>query len=506
MIQVKNVSLTYKKDLRELVSGLSFVLNDGDKAAVIGEEGNGKSTLLKWIYDHQLVEDYVEYSGEVIRNNNILGYLGQELTPAERRQNVYEFLCMEPEFLECTPRELASHAAKLHLPLSLLYADQNMETLSGGEKVKVCILRLLCRNPDVLLLDEPSNDIDIHTLEWLERLILSWEGPVLFISHDETLLEHTANKIIHLEQIRRRSKSRCSVVSTDYTSYVAGRMDGLKKQEQLARKERSEYKKQQEKFRKIEQKVAHQQETVTRQDPHGAKMLKKKMHTVKSLERRFQKEFEQMTELPDAEEAIFMKFRQMPSLPRGKTVLDLTLPKLCTGERVLLQDIRLRVTGSEKICLTGNNGVGKTTLLKQIAEQLLARTDIKAAYMPQNYDDLLRKDVPPDITPAAFLAQTGTRDEMTDIRTFLGSLKYTADEMSHSVLGLSGGQKAKLLLLRVCMSGANVLILDEPTRNISPLSSPVIRTLLKEYKGAIISASHDRKYIEEVCSRVYELG
>ncbi len=505
MLQIKNVTLTYKKDMRELVSGLSFVLNTGDKAAIIGEEGNGKSTLLKWIYDQELVDGYIESSGELIRNNCILGYLTQELSPAEKKQSVYEYLSTEPEFWECSPGELAQLSAKLHIPVSFLYTEQIMDTLSGGEKVKIRMLRLLCRKPDVLLLDEPSNDLDIQTLQWLEQLILDWSGPVLFISHDETLLERTANRIIHLEQVKKRHMSRHTVANTDYRTYVEERAGGLKKQEQLARKERSDYKKQQEKLRRIEQTVEHQQNTISRQDPHGARLLKKKMHAVKAMERRFEKDHESMTEMPDVEEAILMKFKQMSPLPHGKTVLDLSLAKLCVGERVLVQDIHLRVVGSEKICLIGDNGVGKTTLLKQIAEQLSAREDIKAAYMPQNYDDLLLDSTLVEMTPAAFLTQTGTKDEITEIRTFLGSLKYTAEEMSHSVRELSGGQKAKLLLLKICMSGANVLILDEPTRNFSPLSNPVIRSMLKEYKGAIISASHDRKYIEEVCDRVYEL-
>jgi len=151
--------------------------------------------------------------------------------------------------------------------------------------------------------------------------------------------------------------------------------------------------------------------------------------------------------------------------------------------------------------MIGKNGIGKTTLLKVIAENLLARKDLKAAYMPQDYEDLLDLTV----TPVAFLSVTGHKDEITKIRTFLGSVKYTADEMEHSISEMSGGQKAKLLFLKMILDGCNVLVLDEPTRNFSPISNPVIRDVLKSYSGAIISISHDRKYISEVCDKIYRL-
>lgn len=505
MLQVKNVCITHKKDLRELVSNLNFVLNAGDKAAIIGEEGNGKSTLLKLLYDKTLVSDYVEWSGEIIKNNCILGYLGQELDEKDGEMSIYNYMAKEPGFLEGEPGELAMYARKLHMPLSLLYAEQRMDTLSGGEKIKVCMIRILCRKPDVLLLDEPSNDIDMDTLQWLERFILEWEGAVLFISHDETLLEGTANRIIHLEQVRKKRGARNTVKSLDYESYVAERAGGLKKQEQLARKERSEYKAKMERLRQIEQKVEHQQGNITRAAPHEGKMLKKKMHTVKSMEKRFEKEFSQMTEIPDVEEAIFMKFAEIEALPAGKTVLDISVPELAVGEQVLARDIYLRMMGGEKICLTGKNGTGKTTLLKKLAPGLLERTDIKAAYIPQKYEDIREFGILSEATPVDFLAESWDKEEITKIRTYLGSLKYTLDEMNHPVHALSGGQKAKLLLLKIAMSGANVLILDEPTRNFSPLSGPVIRKMLAGFKGSIISVSHDRKFIEEVCDKEYIL-
>ena len=241
-------------------------------------------------------------------------------------------------------------------------------------------------------------------------------------------------------------------------------------------------------MKRIYQSVDYAQETISRQDPACGRLLKKKMHAVKSMERRFEKENENMTEMPEQEGAIFFK-------------LGNELPELWTpdGERILAENIFLRIRGSEKICITGKNGVGKTTLLHKIAEELLNRNDIHAEYMPQNYEELLQLHV----TPVEYLDQTGKKEERTKIRTFLGALKYTADEMDHPIAELSGGQKAKIFLLKMSMSGANVLILDEPTRNFSPLSGPVIRKMLKEFPGAVISISHDRKYIDEVCDKVY---
>ena len=211
-----------------------------------------------------------------------------------------------------------------------------------------------------------------------------------------------------------------------------------------------------------------------------------------------------MTEMPEQEEAIFFKLGDKNSeIPSGKWVLQYAEDKLMTsdGSRQLARDIELKIRGSEKIGLIGTNGCGKTTLLTQIAKELLAREDIRAEYMPQDYEKLLDMDE----TPVDYLDSSGDKAERTRIRTYLGSLKYTADEMEHPIRELSGGQKAKVLLLKLSMSGANVLILDEPTRNFSPLSGPVIRRMLKEFPGAVISVSHDRKYLSEVCDKVYRL-
>ncbi len=501
MVQVKNLTIRHRKDNRVLLEDFSMVLNPGDKAAMIGEEGNGKSTLLKLIYNEELVDNYIDYSGEIIRNNARIGYLAQELTGQEKQMSAYEFMCEMPSFFDLSPKDLAAVAAQLQIPMELFYAEQTLGKLSGGEKIKLQLARILLSQPDVLFLDEPSNDLDLATVRWLENFIADSKLPVLYISHDEVLLENTTNKIIHLEQIKRKTESRATVMKSNYRDYVANRQRGLEYQEQQAKNERNEYEKQQEKFRRIQQKVENHQNAITRQNPHGGRLLKKSMHRIKAYEARFEKEFENMTERPETEDAIFVKFGEKAYLPAGKVVVNYELPELTAGERVLARNVSLLVRGPEKVCIIGKNGCGKTTLLRKIAEELQQRKDINVAYMPQNYEELLNMEQ----TPVEFLAVTYDKDETSRNRTYLGSMKYTADEMSHRIGDLSGGQKAKLLLLKMSMSGSNVLILDEPTRNFSPLSNPVIRKMLREFQGAILTVSHDRKYIAEVADTVYEL-
>lgn len=505
MLQIKKLTLTHKKDLRTLLDDFSLTLNDGDKAVIIGEEGNGKSTLMKWIYDPSFIEDYMEAEGERIIGNERMGYLPQEMSHIDKGKTVYEYFSEGELLWNKTPKELGIIAGKFGMEKDFFYSNQEMGSLSGGEKVKIQLMRLLLQDVTVLLLDEPSNDIDIETLELLENVINSWEHIVLFISHDETLIENTANMVIHLEQIVRKTKARYTVARLPYRRYVEERLHRFERQEQQALNDRREKKIRDEKYRRVLQSVQNALESCSRQTPSVGKNLKDKMHSVQSMGKRFEREDEKMTEMPKQEEAIGFKLGENSScVPAGKTVIEYELSKLVApdGKRILARDVSLKIRGSEKVCIVGANGAGKTTLLRMIAENLLNRKDIKAEYMPQNYEDMLDMDV----TPVDFLDKTGDKEERTKIRTYLGSLKYTTDEMAHPVKELSGGQKAKLLLLKIGFSGADVLILDEPTRNFSPLSGPVIRKAFREFPGAVISVSHDRKYIDEVCDKVYELN
>lgn len=502
MLEVRNVHITQNKDLKVLVENLSFTLNSGEKAAIIGEEGNGKSTLLKWIFDPALTEPYAQITGERHLKGSKLGYLPQELPLPLRPLSVYAYMQSACPLEDISPKELSRTAKRLQLPVDMFYSDQPMGTLSGGERVKLQLATLLLSDCDVLLLDEPGNDLDLSTLSFLEDFLAKTPQSVLYISHDETLLEKTAQKIIHLEQVRRKTIPRCTVANMGYREYMDARQGRMEHQRQQARFEQDAFEKKKERYLSIYNAVDHAQDAISRGDPAGGRLLKKKMHAVQSLGRRLEKEKENLTQLPEAEWAILPKWEPGLSLPAGKVVLDFSLPELKAGERVLAREIHLKVTGPKKIAIIGPNGCGKSTLLKAIWEELKDRQDIIPFYMPQNYGELLHQQE----RPQDFLCPKGDKEAVTKARTYLGSMKYTTEEMEHPVQELSGGQKAKLLLLKAILNRANVLVLDEPTRNFSPLSAPAVRALLQTFPGCILSISHDRKYLTEVAEECYELG
>ncbi len=494
MLQIKHLSVTHAKDLTPLIADLSFSLREGERLALIGEEGNGKSTLLRLIAGGQYAPDYVETEGSIFCNMKT-GFLPQALEESDREKTAYEFFCEEESFFDLSPRELGELTARLSLPGDCVYIEQQMKAFSGGERVKLQLLRLLMGKPDLLLLDEPSNDLDLDTVRWLTDFLRTCELSVLFVSHDETLLRRAATGVLLMERLRRRTVPRTSVHRMDYDTFIKTRASQFAHQEQVARKEREEFDAKIRRFDQIRSRVEHEQNTISRGDPSGGRLLKKKMHAVMSMGRRFEREKEEMTDMPEQEEAIFAKL-SCEALPSSKVVLDLNLPELTVDGRVLSRNIRLMLRGQDKVCITGRNGMGKSTLLRHIAGILKEKKDIRAFYMPQDPDDLLD----PDKTPVDFLSVTGEKEENISICVALGSLKFTADEMNHPCRFLSGGQKAKLMFLKMAMVMPNVLLLDEPTRNLSPLSGPVVRGLFAAYPGCILAVSHDQAFISEVCT------
>lgn len=491
MLELKDICISIGD--RYLIKNLNLVLNAGDKLAIIGEEGNGKSTLLKSILG---ICEYAKISENINYKDYRIGYLEQSISEDKLDKSCYQFLFLDDNDYYNKINNLYKDLELLGLSDELL--NKKIRFLSGGEKVKVSILKLLLDEYDILFLDEPTNDLDIETLEWLEKFINSTNKPIMYVSHDEVLLSNTANVILHLEQIKKKSDCRYSLLRIDYDTYVEQRLRKIEKQSQIAKSEKREFNKQQEKLQRVMQKVEYQQNTISRSDPHGAALLKKKMHSLKSQERKL--EDVQLTELPDIEESINLFFDDV-NIPKMKNIISLDWAELKVVDKVLARNIKLDIIGNVHLCFIGKNGVGKSTLIKIIYDELKDRKDIKVGYMPQTYDDILNNYK----CVLDFLCPDGDKNDITRARMILGNMKFTRDEMIGNINDLSNGTKAKTLLAKFVLDKCDVLILDEPTRNLSPLSNPVIRKVLKEYNGTIISVSHDRKYIDEVIDNLYLL-
>ncbi len=485
--------LTISVDGRYLIKKLTFTLNKGDKLAIIGEEGNGKSTLLKSILG---ICKYAKVEGTIDSKRNRIGYLEQSMDEDIQDKKVYDFLFED----DCGYYNKINHLYKCLTLISLddSILERIIHTLSGGEKVKIGILKLLLDEYDILFLDEPTNDLDIDTLNWLETFINTSDKPILYVSHDETLLSNTANMILHLEQIKNKTECRHTLLRVDYDTYVEQRLCFIEKQTRIAKSEKREFKKSQEKLQQVMQKVEYQQNTISRSDPHGARMLKKKMHSLKSQEKKL--DCADLTQMPDIEERIHFFFEDV-EIPKNKSILKLDFPELKVQNKVLAKNIKLDIIGNVHLCIIGRNGVGKSTLIKRIYQELSTRDDIHVGYMPQNYDDILNQYE----NVLDFMVPGKDKEDITKTRMYLGNMNFTKEEMIGKIKNLSNGTKAKLFLMKLVIDQCNVLVLDEPTRNVSPLSNPVIRRVLKEFNGTIISVSHDRKYIEEVIDYLYVL-
>ena len=491
MLEIKDLSISIND--RYLIKGLDLVLNKKDKLAIIGEEGNGKSTLLKVILGSC---SYAQFKGNIDNKGNRIGYLKQLLDDQENMKTGFDYLFDSVDDYYQKTTKMYKYLADFSLCDRLL--DQKLFTMSGGEKVKLSIMKLLLENDDILFLDEPTNDLDIETLKWLEEFINKCDKPIMYVSHDETLLANTANMILHLEQRKKKSDCSYTLLRIDYDSYVSQRLRKIDRQTQISRSEKRKFDLQKEKLNQIKQKVDYQLNTISRGDPHGAKLLKKKMKSIKSQEKRMDNV--ELTELPDVEESINFIFEDV-KIPESKVILSLDIKELKVQDRKLAEHIKIEVVGPTHVCIIGKNGIGKTTLMKFIYKRLKEREDIKLGYMPQDYnDDFYKYENVLD-----YLCPSKRKEDITKARMYLGNMRFTREEMQSKITDISNGSKAKLFLTKLVLDKCDVLLLDEPTRNVSPLSNPVIRKVLSEYKGVIISVSHDRKYIDEVINQLYQL-
>jgi ATPase subunit of ABC transporter with duplicated ATPase domains len=499
MLNIQNITITTPKG-RVLIRDLTFSIQQGDKLAIIGEEGNGKSTLCKLIARPQSLSEHFIVAGNIQREQNRIAYLPQQLEEHELRMSVSDFMLIDDQGNIDYDRfaETRRWLGRFNVLFEDERYDEPLDAFSGGERIKIQLARLMTMRPDVLILDEPTNDLDIPTLKWLESFIMSSELPMLFVSHDETLLSRCANRILHLEQTEKKAVPLWTCVSIGYEKYLASRSYNLNRQTTLSRKQKAEYDKQVGKWRQIYQKVEHAQATISRGDPAGARLLKKKIKNLKAVKDRL--DSVEKIKKPDPEEAITLFFDQQEDVYDQRCLLDDDRSELLIGERLLSRNLHLKIFGKARIGIIGNNGCGKSTYLRHLHQAALFK-GTKAALMPQNYESRLDLSQ----SPVEFLTIDGTKEEKTKIMTYLGNLKFTEEEMRQPISNCSQGQKAKILFTSLVFSDADLLILDEPTRNLSPLTLPVIENMLEAFHGAILTVSHDRRFLRNCTMQRYLL-
>lgn len=495
MIQIHKLTITHNKDLRNLVSDLTMAIREGEKVAIIGEEGNGKSTLLKTLMGKQLLDFTI--SGRIHSDFGSYSYIPQSLPADLKTLSLHDYFFSGRDDLDYSL--IYRFAEELQFDSDRFASQQLIGSLSGGEALKVQLIHELSKPFEVLFLDEPSNDLDLDTVLWLKKQIQRIKETVIFISHDEDFLSETADTIVHLRQVKHRKEAETLVEHLDYDRYSQQSRDHFIKQSQQVANEQRIHEKTMEKNRRVKQQVENALRN-TKNSTEG-RLLAKKMKNILSQEKRFEKSAQSMTQQPLEEDRIQLFFSDVQPLPASKVLLHFEQQTLFVEDQQLADKLELTVRGQDKIGIIGPNGIGKSTLLAKIYHILQDKQEISLGYMPQNYQEKL----PQALSPVAFLSQTGEKEELQKIQSFLASLNFSYSEMQHEICNLSGGQQGKLLLLALVLQRANFLILDEPTRNFSPTSQPEIRKLFADYPGGFITVSHDRRFLKEVCTSLYRL-
>ena len=499
MLHIKDLSVYLKTDLRLIIDNLNLSIKNKEKLALVGEEGNGKSTLLKAIYNIDSLKNYAEITGSINKNTEVISYLEQTLSYKDLLLSTEKYLfdsSSEDFFDYNLYYELIRD---LGFNEKLIKKDVLLKNLSGGERIKFLLLTCLMKRPSILLLDEPSNDLDIAGLVWLENFINKSNLTIIYVSHDIELLKNTATSILLFEQLNKRRVSKITYYGVGYIEFKSRYINEFNKLTSLSINEKKRLGNKEEKARKVYQKVKHAQQTISRADPAGAKNLKDKMHVVKAHNKLLEKERKNLTKKPDKEESLNIIFPDI-YYPVSKEVINISILKLYAGDNLLSENIHLTINGPKKVAITGSNGVGKTTLLKEIIKEL-DKKHVNYGYMPQIYLDELNIDT----SVVDYLSSSYTKSEHTKIISYLASLNFNLEETAHSLLSLSGGQKAKVFFVKMLLMSPSILLLDEPTRNLSSKSNTAIKEALKLFKGPVIFISHDREFTDYICTDKYIL-
>lgn len=515
VLSANNISKIYGTDV--IIDKASFHLNAGDRVGIVGRNGAGKTTLLNMLTGELDIDE-----GEFfVSQNTRIGYLKQrdnffrENTVIESMDNIFSHLHRLEEEIHLIADKVAASPRDSLLQerldsLQQQYADgggytykseitgilssmafgpefynKKISSLSGGERTRLALAALLLEKPDLLLLDEPTNHLDIGTLKWLEQYLASYKGTIMIVSHDRYFLDRTVNRIFEVEN----HKVYC--YEGNYTAFAA-------KKSQRRETELRAYNNQQ-------REIARQEEMIRRMKQHNTEKLVKRAQSrekrLAHIERR---------QRPEGE-AGRMKIHFKQNFQSGNDVIaaEGLAKEFGRGKekKLLFENVSLDIKRGERVCIVGPNGVGKTTLLRMIMGELTPTEgrlkpghNVAFGYYDQGQLLLDEKNTVLEELKESYRLYTDT-----EMRSILGRFLFRGDDVFLPVGSLSGGEKARLSLLKLMLSGANTLILDEPTNHLDIDSKEVFEAALLEFPGTAVIVSHDRYFLQKIPTRILEL-
>lgn len=514
ILSVSNISKSFSE--KSILKNVSFHLEDYDKAALVGINGVGKTTLLKIIVgalsaDEGLVTfskgktfGYLAQHNDISEETTIYDYLLQVKLPLLNLE--HEIRNAEKRMKDCSQEELPEimkqyalmteqferqggyqYQSELTGVLKGLGFSQEefhrlLSTLSGGQKTRVALGKLLLTNPDLIILDEPTNHLDMNSIAWLETYLMNYKGAVLIVSHDRYFLDKITQKVIELDQ------TKCTVFSGNYSAY------SLKK-EQLRSSLLQAYLKQQ-------QEIKHQEEVIEKlKSFNREKSIKRAESREKALNKidRLEKPYEVNSE---------MKLSLTPRITSGNDVLSVEGLSKSFPAHNLFENLSFEVKRGEHVAVIGDNGTGKTTLLKIINQMMEADrgtlklgTNVTIGYYDQEHQVLHGEKTVFEEISDAYPHLTNT-----EIRNTLAAFLFTGDDVFLKISSLSGGERGRVSLAKLMLSESNFLILDEPTNHLDIMSREILESAINSYQGTVIYVSHDRYFINKTATRILELA
>jgi ATP-binding cassette subfamily F protein 3 len=469
MLKLENVKIEYSKLLFENVT---FTLGNREKIGLVGLNGSGKSTLLRIIAEVEQPD-----KGHVILSNEILGYLPQEfdLTNAGEFKYIGEYL---ESLADDIYETWQAHKALSQLGFTDVDEFAEIDSLSPGQKMKLYLAKLLLAESTVLLLDEPTNHLDLGGIEWFEGFVKSFKGICLIISHDREFLNNTVNRIFEIDS------KKLHIYEGNYDDFIEERVHRL---ELLA----SQYTLQEKKRKQLEDLIE-----LMRKQGSGHQQSKR----ISSAKKRLDREVVQVS-IDKHKEVKLKDFTIIGNVHAKKRVLTINnLSFHYPGSHTLLKNLELEINGSEKIWIKGNNGTGKSTLIKLITNSLRPISgeikwgeSVRWEYFAQDQDKFSDNTIS---VQEFFTKNTGiTWDRSYGI---LEQFLFDKDLRGQSIKSLSPGQRSRLNFAVFAQHKYECLILDEPTNHLDIETKEVIETALREFSGAIILVSHDRYFSEQI--------